>query len=122
VAAHAGQPGAAESVFVGLEARPGELYLAEYDATVFEQPRLIKPFRLLTETERPEFERGRRLFRMDWSPEKESPDGVAFPPEADYLALLAAPRTNFVAGHDLEPIYLREVQFVKAPPARPNFP
>jgi tRNA threonylcarbamoyladenosine biosynthesis protein TsaB len=39
-------------------------------------------------------------------------------PQAAMLAMLAAPRTNFVAGEKLEPIYLRETNFVKAPPAR----
>jgi hypothetical protein len=34
------------------------------------------------------------------------------------LARLAAARTNFVAGEKLEPVYLREVNFVKSPPSR----
>ena len=32
------------------------------------------------------------------------------------LATLAAGRTDFVSGQKLEPIYLRETTFVKAPP------
>jgi tRNA threonylcarbamoyladenosine biosynthesis protein TsaB len=39
-------------------------------------------------------------------------------PEASALAELAALRTDFVNGEDLEPIYLRAVAFVKAPPPR----
>ena len=39
-------------------------------------------------------------------------------PEAKTLAARAAQRTDFVAGEKLEPIYLRETNFVKAPPAR----
>lgn len=39
-------------------------------------------------------------------------------PEAEALALLAAPRTEFVAAAELQPIYLRPVAFVKAP--KPN--
>jgi tRNA threonylcarbamoyl adenosine modification protein YeaZ len=39
-------------------------------------------------------------------------------PHAAMLATLAAQRTDFVAGEQLEPIYLRETNFVKAPPAR----
>ena len=36
---------------------------------------------------------------------------------AAMVARLAAARTDFVAGEKLEPIYLRETTFVKAPPA-----
>lgn len=39
-------------------------------------------------------------------------------PDARALARLAAGRTNFVSAEKLEPIYLREAQFVKAPPRR----
>lgn len=39
-------------------------------------------------------------------------------PDATMLAQLACERTNFVCGEMLEPIYLREVSFVKAPPPR----
>jgi len=39
-------------------------------------------------------------------------------PEAIQLGLLAAGRSEFVAGEKLEPIYLREAHFVKAPPPR----
>jgi len=38
--------------------------------------------------------------------------------DAATLAQLASGRTNFVAGERLEPIYLRETKFVKAPPPR----
>jgi len=34
------------------------------------------------------------------------------------LARLAGGRTDFVPGENLEPIYLRETNFVKAPPTR----
>ncbi len=39
-------------------------------------------------------------------------------PRAATLGQLARGRTDFVAGERLEPIYLRETQFVKAPPPR----
>jgi tRNA threonylcarbamoyl adenosine modification protein YeaZ len=39
-------------------------------------------------------------------------------PEARMVAQLAAGRQDFVHGDQLEPIYLRESQFVKAPPLR----
>jgi tRNA A37 threonylcarbamoyladenosine modification protein TsaB len=117
VAAHAGQLGTPQSVWVALEARRGELYAAQYDATVLEQPKLVEPFHLLNEVERANDERNARLFRMDWSQPGKS-EGVAFPPKADFLARLAAHRTNFIAGHELAPVYLRHVEFVKALPPK----
>lgn len=39
-------------------------------------------------------------------------------PSASAVARLAGGRNDFVAGEMLEPIYLRETAFVKAPPAR----
>jgi tRNA threonylcarbamoyladenosine biosynthesis protein TsaB len=39
-------------------------------------------------------------------------------PDAAMLAQLAAERTDFVSAEKLEPIYLREPAFVKAPPPR----
>ena len=39
-------------------------------------------------------------------------------PEAAMLARLAGSRTDYVSGEKLEPIYLRETTFVKAPPPR----
>jgi tRNA threonylcarbamoyl adenosine modification protein YeaZ len=39
-------------------------------------------------------------------------------PGAAMLARLAAGRTDFVPGENLEPVYLRETTFVKAPPLR----
>jgi tRNA threonylcarbamoyladenosine biosynthesis protein TsaB len=39
-------------------------------------------------------------------------------PSAPMLATLAAGRRNFIAGEKLEPVYLRETNFVKAPPGR----
>jgi hypothetical protein len=39
-------------------------------------------------------------------------------PRAATLGRLALDREDYVAGERLEPIYLRETKFVKAPPAR----
>jgi|HubBroStandDraft_3_1064219.scaffolds.fasta_scaffold258543_1 tRNA threonylcarbamoyladenosine biosynthesis protein TsaB len=46
------------------------------------------------------------------------PAGKVLFPQAAMLATLAARRTDFVAGEKLEPVYLRETNFVKAPPVR----
>jgi hypothetical protein len=39
-------------------------------------------------------------------------------PRAAMLGQLALNRNDFAAGGKLEPIYLRETNFVKAPPSR----
>jgi tRNA threonylcarbamoyl adenosine modification protein YeaZ len=121
VAASAGQFGVRKPVYVGLEARPGELYVAHYDATIFERPEVVEPFHVSSEAERAEYERNGSVFRMDWLPELRKPAGVGFPPKANFLATLAVHRTNFVTGHELGPVYLRDVQFVKAPSPRFGF-
>jgi tRNA threonylcarbamoyladenosine biosynthesis protein TsaB len=52
------------------------------------------------------------------------PDAAGFPyckplfPDAARLAQLAANRTNFQPGETIEPIYLRPIEFTKAPPPR----
>jgi len=46
------------------------------------------------------------------------PAGKVISPRAAILGRLAQGRTDFVAGEKLEPVYLRETTFVKAPPSR----
>ena len=52
------------------------------------------------------------------------PDSAGLPsceplfPDAAILAQLAADRTNFQPGETIEPIYLRPIEFIKAPPLR----
>lgn len=46
------------------------------------------------------------------------PNGRTIYPRAAIIARLAAARSDSVAGEKLEPIYLRETTFVKAPPPR----
>ena len=52
------------------------------------------------------------------------PDAAGFPyceplfPDAAILAQLAADRTDFHPGETIEPIYLRPIEFTKAPPPR----
>jgi tRNA threonylcarbamoyladenosine biosynthesis protein TsaB len=47
------------------------------------------------------------------------PNGRAIFPRAAVLAQLSAGRNDFVAGEKLEPVYLRETNFVKAAPRKP---
>ena len=51
-------------------------------------------------------------------PEEELPGNQLVFPDAEVLAQMATSRTDFVSGETLEPIYLREISFVKAPPPR----
>jgi tRNA threonylcarbamoyladenosine biosynthesis protein TsaB len=44
--------------------------------------------------------------------------GVRLFPEASVLGLIASTRTNFISAEEIQPIYLRETSFVKAPPRR----
>jgi len=46
------------------------------------------------------------------------PEGSIVHPRAAILAALAGTRSDFIGGEKLEPIYLRETAFVKAPPPR----
>ena len=56
--------------------------------------------------------------------EAHGPDAVGFPtcellyPDAAILAQLAATHANFQPGESIQPIYLRQTDFVKAPPPR----
>jgi hypothetical protein len=44
--------------------------------------------------------------------------GILLNPDAATVARLAASRSDFVDGAQLEPVYLRLPNFVKAPPSR----
>jgi len=115
VAAHGGQLGVSNPVFVGLEARKGELWVARYDASVFDRPRLMEPFRPVSEAEA----RPLSLFRMDAGHGTKFADASCpMFPEADFLATLAEDRRDFARGEELQPVVLRPVEFVKAPPPR----
>ena len=56
--------------------------------------------------------------------ESYGPDPIGFPsceplyPNGTVLAQLADKQNNFIAGCDIEPIYLRQTDFTKAPPPR----
>jgi tRNA threonylcarbamoyl adenosine modification protein YeaZ len=60
--------------------------------------------------------RGERVIGPDmvrWFPKARNMN-----PDAAMLGRIALSRSNFVSGESLEPIYLRETEFKKAPPAR----
>ena len=99
-----------------IDAQKHEVYLATYNI----QPatmRLLEPLRLGTAAEiLARAKAGDTLAGPEigrWIPE-----GRVLIPQAGALAGLAKTRTDFTAGEQLEPIYLRETSFVKAPPPR----
>ena len=101
---------------VVVDAQRGEFYLATWelaDATARE----TQPLRIVSRDTVETLATGGGLLI---GPEvtRWFPAARTIHPRAATLAGLAATRTEFVAGDTLEPIYLRETAFVKAPPAR----
>lgn len=96
-----------------IDAQRKEFYAATYDLGA-NPARIIETLHLETTqqvTERAT--RGETLF----GPEESLRGSRVVFPDALVLARWAAGRTDFLRGEQLEPIYLRETSFVKAPPA-----
>ena len=101
---------------VVIDAQRNELYLAGYEISAASRKE-VEPLRLASVAEAA----ARALAgQLILGPEVNRwfPSGKMLFPEAAMLAQLAAGRTGFLSGEKLEPIYLRETSFVKAPPAR----
>jgi tRNA threonylcarbamoyladenosine biosynthesis protein TsaB len=101
---------------VVIDAQRNEFYLAGYDLNP-ESWREVEPLRLATLSEvQARQEAGGILVGPEvanWFPG----DRVLFP-RAATSGQLASGRSDYVAGEKLEPIYLRQTTFVKAPPPR----
>jgi tRNA threonylcarbamoyl adenosine modification protein YeaZ len=120
VAAQAHADGIRGRLNVVIDAQREEFYFASYDLNA-DAWREGEPLRLATKAEVGEQE---RLGGMMIGPGATccSPRGRLVFPRAATLGRLALGRNDFVAGEKLEPIYLREVTFVKAavrPAGRP---
>jgi tRNA threonylcarbamoyl adenosine modification protein YeaZ len=103
-------------VNIVIDAQRNELYLARYEITP-DHRREISPLALASpETVRAHLAAGEIVVGPEASRWFDA-DKVLFP-NAATLAQLAAGREDFVPGEKLEPIYLREPNFVKAPPPR----
>lgn len=116
LAAQAQAQGLHGRVHLAIDAQRHEFYLAAYDlgpASLAE----VTPLRLVGFDEVAQLaQSGAVLVGPEvtrWFPTAR----VMFP-EATTLARLAASRDEFRPGNELEPIYLRETTFVKAPPLR----
>jgi tRNA threonylcarbamoyl adenosine modification protein YeaZ len=116
LAAQAQEDGIHGHVHTVIDAQRNEFYLATYDVSS-EAWREIEPLRLATAAEvRARVQAGGTLV----GPEAAEffPGSRAIFPRAATLGRLAWGRTDFMPGEALVPIYLRQTQFVKAPPSR----
>lgn len=103
-------------VNVVIDAQRNEFYFASYELADGEC-RVVEPLRLLAFDEATaRCTKGATLVWPDLT--GRFPGSQVLLPDAATLGLLAASRSDFVSGDKLEPIYLREVSFVKAPPPR----
>ena len=97
-------------VNVAIDAQRGEFYLAMWEISATAR-REVAPLKIVAAAELQA-----RLAAGDIcvGPEMKT----VLVPAAAMVAQLAAGRSDFIAGEKLEPVYLRETTFVKAPPAR----
>ncbi len=105
-------------VNVVIDAQRNEFYLASYEIAP-DGWREIAPLKILPRAEvQSHAEAGEILIGPEVA--RWFPAGRVILPRAAALAELAARRGDFVPGEKLEPVYLRETNFVKSPPRRPG--
>ena len=104
-------------VSVVIDAQRNEFYLATYEITG-DDWREIAALKILTKVE-VQSRTGTDGILIGPEVTRWLPDGRTIFPRASALAELAAHRSEFVPGEKLEPVYLRETNFVKTPPRRP---
>ena len=116
LAAQAQAEGIVGRVQVVIDAQRGEFYLAGYDLSP-EARREVEPLRLAS---LPDVQARQQVGGILIGPEvtKWFPGSRVLYPRAATLGRLARGRSDFVPGDEMKPIYLRETQFVKAPPPR----
>jgi tRNA threonylcarbamoyl adenosine modification protein YeaZ len=116
LAAQAHADGLTGRVEIVIDAQRNEFYLAGYQMDISGN-REIDPLRLAALGDVQAREKAGGIIA---GPEvsKWFPEGRVIFPRAATLGQLALKRNDFVAGEKLEPIYLRETNFVKAPPSR----
>jgi tRNA threonylcarbamoyladenosine biosynthesis protein TsaB len=106
----------AEKIFgrvsVVVDAQRGEFYLAGWEISAVALKE-VSPLRIVAKEE---VNALKTAGEICLGPELEKP---FFPPAAQ-VARLASGRSDFVSGEMLEPIYLREISFVKTP-LKPSF-
>jgi tRNA threonylcarbamoyladenosine biosynthesis protein TsaB len=116
VAAQAQAENISGRVRVVIDAQRNELYQAAYEVSAGGW-REIEPLRIVTRAE-VESRAGANERLIGPEVTRWFSNGRLVFPRAAMLGQLALSRNNFVSGDGLEPIYLRETNFVKAPPSR----
>lgn len=116
IATQAAADGVSGKLSVVIDAQRGELYQASYE-TINGVAKEASPLKLATMAEVLEREVAGELLV---GPEvtRWFPHGQIIFPHAAMLTRLAKQCSNYLPGEKMEPIYLRETTFVKAPPAR----
>ena len=116
LAAQAQADGILGRVNIVIDAQRQEFYSARYEIAATERREVERLHLAAFE----EVERHSRAGEILIGPEVTQwfPAGRVLFPDAATLGWLASARTDFVQGENLEPIYLRQTSFVKAPPPR----
>ena len=115
IAAQAQEAGTHGVVNIVIDAQRQEFYLAEYNISKA-HIQLTKELHLVTfEDVGKRAESGALIIGPDAHLVR---GGIKIEASAERIAKLAAQSPTFVPAAELEPIYLREVNFVKAPPHR----
>jgi tRNA threonylcarbamoyladenosine biosynthesis protein TsaB len=103
-------------VVLAIDAMRGEFYAAEYQLNDAGW-KAASELRITTKAELEVYQTdGKKVFGPDL--QKAFPSALPLYAQAGIVAELAAKRGQFKAANELEPIYLREVTFVKNPPTR----
>jgi tRNA threonylcarbamoyl adenosine modification protein YeaZ len=103
-------------VNIVIDAQRNEFYLGQY-GLIEKRPAELQPLRLATLAEVQQIERAGH-FVIGPEVTKWFSRARIVLPRAAVLGQIALRRIDFVPGEKLEPIYLRETTFVKAPPPR----
>ena len=116
IAAQAQADGLRGAVAVVVDAQRGEFYLAMWELTDAGQ-RNLEPLRIVSADElKAHTDAGQCFIGPEVT--RWFPAGKIIFPRAATLAKLAMHRMDYVGGEAMEPIYLRETTFVKAPAPR----
>jgi tRNA A37 threonylcarbamoyladenosine modification protein TsaB len=105
-------------VNVLIDAQRNEFYLASYEIAANGWREILPLTILPMAAVRSRAEAGEILAGPEVA--KWFPSGRTIFPRAAALAELAARRSDFTPGEKLEPVYLRETNFVKSPPRQPG--
>lgn len=112
LAARAQADGRCERTHFVMDAQRGEFYMAAYDFTDG-PPKCCHPLELVSrERVQSVLDNGGRVEGPEIT--KWFPAGLEQYPDAITLGLMVASEQEFAPGEKLEPIYLREVSFIKA--------